>query len=137
MEWLHSQQLVVGLLLSKKRNNISFRGRSEVNRDVVESIRSRFCEGRESKNVYSTDEPGSFQFDVTRNTYQLKGKTYFVSSAQVTFQNQNQNCLLVIPPKTIIYQDLRLAELVPSPYRRSKLSTSGGLPLNTLHSPQC
>lgn len=67
----------------QKRNNISFRGRSEVSRDVVESIRSRLCEGRDK--------------------YQLKGKTDFVSLAQLTFQNQSQNCLPVIRPQTIRY----------------------------------
>ena len=35
---------------------------------------------------------------------------------------QNQNCLLVIRPRTIIHQDLCLGELVPSPHKRSKLS---------------
>ena len=37
-------------------------------------------------------------------------------------QNQNQNCLLVIRPRTIIHQDLCLGKLVPSPHKRSKLS---------------
>ena len=33
----------------------------------------------------------------------------------------DQKCLLVIRPKTIIYRDLCLRELVPCPYKRSKL----------------
>ena len=36
--------------------------------------------------------------------------------------HQNQNCLLVIRPRTIIHQDLCLGKLVPSPHKRSKLS---------------
>ena len=35
---------------------------------------------------------------------------------------QNQNCLLVIRPRTIIHQDLCLGKLVPSHHKRSKLS---------------
>ena len=47
-----------------------------------------------------------------------------VSNYQVYLhdQNQNQNCLLVIRPRTIIHQDLCLGKLVPSPHKRSKLS---------------
>ena len=37
---------------------------------------------------------------------------------------QNQNCLLVIRPRTIIHQDLRLGELVPSPHKRSTCTLS-------------
>ena len=35
---------------------------------------------------------------------------------------QNQNCLLVIRPKTIIHQDLSIGELVPSPHKRNRRS---------------
>ena len=38
------------------------------------------------------------------------------------WNNQNQNCLLVIRPKKYIHQDLSLGELVPSPHKRRKLS---------------
>ena len=41
---------------------------------------------------------------------------------KILYQNQNQNCLLVIRPRTIIHQDLCLGKLVPSPHKRSKLS---------------
>ena len=47
-----------------------------------------------------------------------KLESYFGKSPQ----NQNQNCLLVIRPRTIIHQDLCLGKLVPSPHKRSKLS---------------
>ena len=38
--------------------------------------------------------------------------------------DQNQNCLLVIRPKTIIHLVLSLGELVSSPHKRSKLNNS-------------
>ena len=45
-----------------------------------------------------------------------------IQTLPLIFQNQNQNCLLVIRPRTIIHQDLCLGKLVPSPHKRSKLS---------------
>ena len=69
----------------------------------------------------------------TVSTYIVSSHTYEILQNRILYdkiaeciarsdQNQNQNCLLVIRPRTIIHQNLWLGELVPSPHKRSKLS---------------
>ena len=56
------------------------------------------------------------------NSVKMLVELSFLFLCTLSDQNQNQNCLLVIRPRTIIHQDLCLGKLVPSPHKRSKLS---------------
>ena len=66
---------------------------------------------------------GEDQMDILLSEVGLiRGKATLNFEICSAHQNQNQNCLLVIRPRTIIHQDLCLGKLVPSPHKRSKLS---------------
>ena len=64
----------------------------------------------------------SFFIDESQRVSHSDMKVSNLPDSDMLRQNQNQNCLLVIRPRTIIHQDLCLGELVPSPHKRSKLS---------------